>query len=152
MIVIVTHIDSKTGTSVEQATPVNGPMLPNLPGLTVRWSKSSRYPSRVPEFVCDVTTGDYTGVPGVLRQLSAEEEAAEYAQELQDRDTAIVNATAAPVVRKRNELLMLSDKYMLSDFPLTPEEKLRWQEYRQLLRDLTLQETFPYSVSWPIAP
>jgi hypothetical protein len=37
----------------------------------------------------------------------------------------------------RNRLLAESDKYMLSDFPITPENLELIKQYRQQLRDFT---------------
>jgi hypothetical protein len=37
---------------------------------------------------------------------------------------------------KRNQLLTNTDKYMLSDYPITDERKNEWKTYRQALRDL----------------
>lgn len=37
----------------------------------------------------------------------------------------------------RDFLLANSDKYMISDFPITEEDKQKWVEYRQYLRDYT---------------
>ena len=31
-------------------------------------------------------------------------------------------------------------------------KRLEWQEYKQALRDISEQEDFPLSVSWPVAP
>lgn len=39
--------------------------------------------------------------------------------------------------QERNALLADSDKYMLSDFPVSEEDKQKWVEYRQYLRDYT---------------
>jgi hypothetical protein len=36
---------------------------------------------------------------------------------------------------KRNQLLKESDVYMLSDFPITPENLIKIKDYRQELRD-----------------
>lgn len=52
----------------------------------------------------------------------------------------------------RNFRLKQSDKYAYPDFPLTPEKKQEWLTYRQLLRDVTSQPTFPDSVIWPTKP
>ena len=38
---------------------------------------------------------------------------------------------------KRNKILGETDKYLLSDFPITPEQLIIVKEYRQLLRDFT---------------
>ena len=36
----------------------------------------------------------------------------------------------------RDELLKSSDKYMLSDYPITEEKRQEWKDYRALLRDI----------------
>lgn len=43
----------------------------------------------------------------------------------------------------RNQFLADTDKYMLDDFPLTNDEQLQVKRYRQYLRDLPLDESFP---------
>lgn len=35
---------------------------------------------------------------------------------------------------------------------LSEDEKTKWKTYRQELLDITAQEGFPYSVTWPTAP
>jgi hypothetical protein len=50
--------------------------------------------------------------------------------------------------RERNRLLSETDWMALSDNTMTPE----WSAYRQALRDITAQETFPQSVVWPNEP
>lgn len=46
-------------------------------------------------------------------------------------------------VRKiRNQMLDESDKYMISDFPLTDEERVQMGLYRQYLRDYTKQDNW----------
>ena len=49
---------------------------------------------------------------------------------------------------KRNSLLTETDYLALSDNIMTPE----MAAYRQALRDITTQEGFPESVSWPTKP
>lgn len=39
--------------------------------------------------------------------------------------------------QKRNNLLKETDIYVLSDFPITPENLIKIKEYRQALRDFT---------------
>lgn len=52
--------------------------------------------------------------------------------------------TKAKIIRqKRNYLLNKTDKYMISDYPLTKEQKAKVIEYRQMLRDLPKQNGFP---------
>ena len=49
---------------------------------------------------------------------------------------------------KRNNLLAETDWMALSDNTMSPE----WSAYRQALRDITTQEGFPESISWPTKP
>jgi len=51
----------------------------------------------------------------------------------------------------RNQYLSDCDWTQLSDSPLTTEQKTDWAEYRQELRDVTLQED-PFNIVWPIKP
>lgn len=44
---------------------------------------------------------------------------------------------------ERDNLLAQTDKYMISDFPITDEERAQYKIYRQYLRDLPEQEEFP---------
>ena len=41
---------------------------------------------------------------------------------------------------KRNGILNETDKYMLSDFPITPEQLELVKQYRQKLRNFTLND------------
>ena len=51
-------------------------------------------------------------------------------------------------LRRKNRLLAKTDYMALSDTTLTPE----WATYRQALRDITEQQGFPPSVTWPVKP
>lgn len=63
---------------------------------------------------------------------------------------AINTANKAEQVRShRNKLLASSDWTQLPDSPVNHEA---WSAYRQLLRDVTIQEGFPWSVIWPEQP
>lgn len=53
------------------------------------------------------------------------------------------------VRQKRNNLLASSDWTQLSD---SPADKIAWQVYRQALRDIPEQASFPDSITWPEAP
>ena len=44
----------------------------------------------------------------------------------------------ASLIFTRNRLLAESDKYMLSDFPITPENLELIKQWRQALRDFTI--------------
>lgn len=55
---------------------------------------------------------------------------------------------ADEIRQKRTMLLQVTDAVGLEDVSMTEEMRT----YRQALRDITDQETFPHSVIWPIAP
>lgn len=50
---------------------------------------------------------------------------------------------------ERSTRLVASDWTQAVDAPLTENEKARWREYRQRLRDIPEQAGFPASVNWP---
>jgi len=51
--------------------------------------------------------------------------------------------------QERNALLVASDWTQVADAPV---DRAAWAAYRQELRDVTSQETFPSEVTWPVAP
>lgn len=57
---------------------------------------------------------------------------------------------AAEIRTRRNRLLAQTDWTQLDDVPEVTRN--RWQVYRQSLRDVTSQRTFPDSVEWPAEP
>jgi hypothetical protein len=52
----------------------------------------------------------------------------------------------------RNTLLMTTDWTQLPDAPLTNEQKIKWAEYRQALREIPSGTTNPYVAQWPDLP
>ena len=59
---------------------------------------------------------------------------------------------ATSVRRKRDYLLSGTDYYILPDYPSTPDGIEAVKQYRQELRDITLQSGFPRNVQWPSLP
>jgi hypothetical protein len=59
---------------------------------------------------------------------------------------------AIEIRNNRNTLLSDSDKYMISDYPISVENKALMETYRQSLRDIPDQVGFPSSVEWPVKP
>tara|TARA_R100001510_G_scaffold32014_1_gene28637 strand:- start:694 stop:948 length:255 start_codon:yes stop_codon:yes gene_type:complete len=51
---------------------------------------------------------------------------------------------------ERNSKLAETDVYMVSDFPITSEQKSAWQTYRQALRDMNFSN--PQDLNWPEKP
>ena len=56
---------------------------------------------------------------------------------------------AEEVRQQRNTLLSETDWTQLNDAPLTDGEKEKYRTYRQALRDITQQESFPENITWP---
>lgn len=52
----------------------------------------------------------------------------------------------------RNQKLKDSDWTQLADATLSAETIQQWATYRQSLRDIPLQASFPFSVEWPVNP
>ena len=86
-----------------------------------------------------------------LEQEAAEAEAARLAE---------YNSTAARAIRLRTERdarLAVTDKYLLSDYPISAEELGNIRTYRQVLRELPAQEGAPWDgggelTPWPELP
>lgn len=70
--------------------------------------------------------------------------------DMDDEAKAALDAQQAKSVRDdRTNRLSESDWTQLADAPV---DKTAWATYRQALRDVTTQEGFPWSVSWPVKP
>ena len=66
-----------------------------------------------------------------------------------DAITAKDTAQAKAMREQRGEKLKDSDWTQVADAPV---DKAVWAIYRQALRDITAQSSFPWSVEWPDAP
>lgn len=89
----------------------------------------------------------FKNVNGETIQLTADEETARDAEEQAWADGADARA-AAKVREKRDELLAATDWMANSDVTLADN----WKTYRQALRDITSQDGFPNSVTYPTEP
>lgn len=88
------------------------------------------------------------------RARAAEEAAAEAARLAEYNSTA---ARAARLRTERDARLVATDKYLLADYPISPEELVTIKAYRQFLRDLPAQEGAPFDgggelTPWPHMP
>jgi hypothetical protein len=70
-------------------------------------------------------------------------------EQLNEYKTYIDNQAAVQVRNQRNQLLKDSDWTQVLDAPV---DKAEWATYRQALRDISLQETFPHNIIWPTQP
>ena len=52
----------------------------------------------------------------------------------------------------RNAILQETDKYLMSDYPITDEYRQKIIEYRRFLRDIPNQALFPREVAWGTFP
>lgn len=59
---------------------------------------------------------------------------------------------ASDVLKVRNNILKASDWTQLQDSPLSEPVKLAWAVYRQELREIVNQPSYPWEVTWPLEP
>jgi hypothetical protein len=70
--------------------------------------------------------------------------------DMNDEEKAAEDAAKAGQMRSyRNSLLAQSDWTQVADAPV---DKAVWATHRQALRDITAQQGFPWTVTWPEAP
>ena len=62
------------------------------------------------------------------------------------------NILSSDIKLKRSALLYQCDWTQLPDVKLSDATKTKWEQYRQALRDITLQPGYPFTVVWPTAP
>lgn len=73
-------------------------------------------------------------------------------EEYDPRDEWPEDQWADMVRRKRDSLISRTDYYILPDYPSTPDGIEVVKQYRQELRNITLQSGFPRNVQWPTLP
>lgn len=73
-------------------------------------------------------------------------------EEYDPRDEWTEDQWADMVRRKRDSMISGTDYYILPDYPSTPDGIEAVKQYRQDLRDITLQSGFPRNVQWPSLP
>jgi hypothetical protein len=61
-------------------------------------------------------------------------------------------ALSSQLRRQRDNLLSGSDWIVTMHTEIGTDIPVQWKTYRQALRDITAQETFPQSVVWPTEP
>lgn len=61
-----------------------------------------------------------------------------------------IESLAEEIRNKRNMLLSETDWTALNDTKLSDEVSEKYKTYRQALRDITTQESFPEEINWPI--
>lgn len=59
---------------------------------------------------------------------------------------------SAEALMKRDTLLKESDHYMIDDYPISKGKKEEMKVYRQALRNIDKQKSFPDNIVWPKKP
>ena len=59
---------------------------------------------------------------------------------------------AQQIRAQRNSLLSQTDYLMMPDYPISDDKRKLIEEYRQALRDITEQDGFPRTITWPEKP
>lgn len=90
----------------------------------------------------------------VFTDTTAEDGTVTTAAENEAAYKAMKDAEQAKAVRQqRGEKLKETDWTQVADALLdAPVDKALWAAYRQALRDVTTQEGFPWTVTWPVEP
>lgn len=70
----------------------------------------------------------------------------------EDEKNVVISQKSEEIRKERNYRLSACDWTQNLDNKLTDSDKKIWLSYRQSLRDITLQTTFPFSVTWPVPP
>lgn len=97
-----TYVDAVTGISIASEPAANGPVFPNIEGLTYCWARESRYPTDVPEFfgTCpDESSTQIDGVLGVYLQADWET--------MRDDEMRVRNPVPAQVTMRQARLELL---------------------------------------------
>lgn len=103
----------------------------------------------IPEDAVEITVEEHTGL------LAAQSAGKIISPGADGRPVALDRVVtdeelAAAARRQRDELLLASDWSQLRDVP--DSVSTPWSVYRQALRDITEQDGFPSSITWPVAP
>ena len=73
-------------------------------------------------------------------------------EEYNPEDELTDEQRADRIRRQRDYLLAQTDYLVMPDYPVDAETLTAVKVYRQELRDITSQKTFPKSVTWPEVP
>jgi len=88
--------------------------------------------------------------PVFTDRAATEDEPAKTAAEQEAEYKAMKDAEQAKAVRQqRGDLLTKSDWTQIAD---STADKATWATYRQVLRDITSQAGFPWTIDWPAQP
>lgn len=72
--------------------------------------------------------------------------------EVCENPTPSVESLARKARQTRNQKLTKTDYLLMVDYPLPEEDLASIKEYRQALRDVPNQPSFPMNIEWPDLP
>ena len=151
MLIKLTYVDAQSLRPMSEEPAAAGPIMPNVPGITVDFSNESEWPCLFPIFYGHCDDDADAIIPGILDVLTQES----FDEALAHEQTAMLERTKNEVRGRRSWLLATCDWTQLADAPLTTEIKAAFVTYRQALRDVPEQAGFPNAVEWaadPLAP
>ena len=89
----------------------------------------------------------------VFGKCEAHDEWAQHGVVYTEVDDQLTQEQLARQVRfQRDRLLSSSDYYVMPDYPSTEDGLAEVKAYRQALRDITKQVSFPSEIVWPEVP
>jgi len=139
-----TYVDQKTKLSYQTEESFNGSMFPEVIGLQYVFALESAYPTRVPHFFGTCPDDSDTNVKGVLEALQKETW-----EVIQSLEMSLRPNSPRNIKKARNDELAKTDWTQLAD---SSADKAAWALYRQALRDLPQQSSFPDQITWPTKP
>ncbi len=122
----------------------------------IEWDDDYNWPLSVDDAtVYDDEVAPYVALWQAEKERLEQEEAAAEVTRLAEYNSE--PARALRLRELRDSHLVASDKYLLADFPISPEELEAVKTYRQALRDIPQQEGAPWDgggelTPWPIKP
>lgn len=148
MLIKFTYVDSQTRRPLTEEPSAFGPMLPDAQGIAVDFGNESEWPCAYPIFYGHCNDDVDLLTPGIIdvvtQEIFAEAQVKEMAARLERKKVEVRG--------QRSWYLTQCDWTQLPDAPLNDEQKGEWRTYRQALRDVTTQESFPESIEWPAVP
>ena len=91
-------------------------------------------------------------VPGEIKKYAKGTKCMMSRFKIVEKAPQTVEQLSAQVRAQRDAMIAETDYLMMSDYPISEDDKALVETYRQALRDIPEQEGFPSEVQWPVAP
>lgn len=134
-----TYVDALTGVSVASQPAANGPVFPEIAGLTFVWARESRYPTDVPEFFGTCPDSSSTQVDGVLAVVPQGDWEVMRADEMAARVPGSVSMRQARLALEQSDKLDAVDA-AIEAMPGKPGKlaRIEWEYAQEVRRDSPL--------------